>query len=236
MGLDQSKCLVVIPARKGSKGIPGKNGKILVDKPLISYTIEKALQFFPAQQICLSTDCENLAAIGKSHGLTIPFLRSEALSSDSASSRDVILDAIEQWKKHFFEPEYILLLQPTSPFRKNDDFTKIFDLFDDETDMVVSVVKSKANPYFTLFEEDKNGWLNPSKKATFTDRQSIPACFQYNGAFYLFHAHLLSHQPFSEFRYIKKYEMSALQSVDLDEPIDWEFAELLLKKGYIDLA
>jgi CMP-N,N'-diacetyllegionaminic acid synthase len=236
MGLDLSQCLVVIPARKGSKGIPGKNGKLLCNKPLVSYTIEKALHFFPAQQICLSTDCENLADIGKSHGLSIPFLRNEKLSSDTASSREVILDAVQQWKKHFAEPLYILLLQPTSPFRRNEDFIQIFDLFNEETDLVVSVVKSKANPYFTLFEEDENGWLNPSKKSEFTDRQSIPACYQYNGAFYLFRAALLADKPFSEFRHIKKHEMSALQSVDLDEPIDWEFAELLLKKGYIDLA
>ncbi len=234
MGIDWSKCLVVIPARKGSKGIPGKNGKILGKKPLLAYTIESALAFFPVKNICLTTDCENLIEIGKSYGLNVPFLRSNDLSSDTASSRDVILDAIEKWTNFYFKPAYILLLQPTSPFRRKVDFEAVLSLFSNEIDMVVSVIKSKANPYFTLFEEDENGFLNPSKIGHFTSRQAVPTCYQYNGAFYLFHTELLVKKAFSEFEKIKKYEMPTLYSVDLDEPIDWEFAELLLEKKYIE--
>jgi len=119
--------LVIIPARAGSKGIPGKNWRNLGGKPLIQYSMEQALEVAQSHQICISTDSPEIQSIAQSLGLPIPFTRPEALSSDTAGSREVLLHALDYYEQEGQIFENILLLQATSPFRRSTDLIGIVE-------------------------------------------------------------------------------------------------------------
>ena len=146
------RILYLIPSRKGSKSLPGKNTKLLGDKPLILYSIDFALNNMSSDdELCITTNDFEVFEIAKSKGVRIPFIRPEELASDNASTYDVIVHAINYYtglNKNF---DAILLLQPTSPFRSKGDFEQLINSYDENTDMVVSVKIAKENPYFTLF-------------------------------------------------------------------------------------
>ncbi len=219
--------LVVIPARGGSKGIPRKNLKLLGDKPLIAYTIEVARELFEDAQICVSTDDEEIAAFARTYGNIVPFIRPAHLSTDEASSQDVILHAMDFYR----EKEYkaVILLQPTSPFRKKAHVEACLELFDSVTDMVTTVSESHANPYFNLMEESSEGFLIRSKPSDYTRRQDCPPVYSLNGAVYVISTQSLRAKPIARFDKVRKVVMSSLESVDLDTPLDWKIATLVLE-------
>ena len=97
--------------------------------------------------------------------------------------------------------------------------------------MVVSVKKSHTNPYFNLFEEDKNGFLNKSKHSNFTRRQDCPNTFEYNGAIYIINVKSLKKFKSLNFKKIKKYVMSDYNSIDIDNEIDFKLCEILLNEN-----
>jgi len=231
--INTNKYLVVIPARGGSKGIPRKNIKLLNGKPLIHYTIEAAQALFEEQRICVSSEDEEINSIAKQRGLNYDYVRPTSLASDTSSSREVILDVIEYYKKQEITFDSIILLQPTSPFRTSKHILEALNTYETSTacEMVVSVKETKCNPYFNLFEENELGFLGLSKKGNFTSRQSAPKTYEYNGAIYIFSVETIQSKQFSEFTSIKKYEMSALDSIDLDEPLDWKLAELIINES-----
>jgi len=225
------KYLVIIPARGGSKGIPRKNIKLLNGKPLIHYTIEAAQSIFDSTRICVSTEDFEINSIAKQTGLTYTYIRPEKLATDTSSSHEVILDVIEYYQNQGLKFETIILLQPTSPFRTSKHILETIKLYEStECEMVVSVKETKCNPYFNLFEENELGDLELSKKGNFTSRQSAPKTYEYNGAIYIFSKDTIQSKQFSEFERIKKYEMSTIDSVDLDEPLDWKLAELIFNE------
>jgi CMP-N,N'-diacetyllegionaminic acid synthase len=218
--------LVVIPARGGSKGIPRKNLKVLGDKPLIAYTIEVAKELFQDHQICVSTDDEEIALFAKSVGDIVPFMRPAHLSTDEASSQDVLLHALDFHKDKSYKA--IILLQPTSPFRRKEHVQACMDLFDTSIDMVTTVHESKANPYFNLMEENQDGFLSKSKASNYTRRQDCPATYELNGAVYVINTDSLRQQAVSQFQKVKKVVMDGQDSIDLDVPLDWKIATLIL--------
>ncbi|HRZ75270.1 MAG TPA: acylneuraminate cytidylyltransferase family protein, partial [Flavobacterium sp.] len=175
------KPLVVIPARGGSKGIPGKNIKLLGGIPLIQYTLEAAKALFPKEIICVSTDDLEIKKCVEKLGFKVPFLRPSELATDSSGTYEVLLHAIEFYENNGYYPDTLILLQPTSPFRNSKHIEQAINLYTSEIDMVVSVKETKANPYYNLFEEDSGGFLKKSKEATFNRRQDCPAVWQYNG-------------------------------------------------------
>jgi CMP-N,N'-diacetyllegionaminic acid synthase len=224
------RILYIIPARKGSKGLPGKNTKILGDKPLIEYSIHFALENLKdGDELCISTNDIAVVEIAKSNGVSIPFIRPEELSDDSASSYDVIMHALNFYDglgKYF---DAILLLQPTSPFRKQLDFISLINEFDVDTDMVVSVKLVKDNPYFNLFEESSRGGLQKCKVSNFVRRQDCPLVYAFNGSMYLIKIDSIRHSKLSEFKKIKKILMPEERSVDIDTLADWTLANFYLK-------
>lgn len=220
--------LVVIPARGGSKGIPRKNLKLLGEKPLIAYAIEVARELFKDTQICVSTDDEEIADFAKTYGNIVPFMRPAHLSTDEASSQDVILHALDFYSEKTFKA--VVLLQPTSPFRKKEHVEACLDMFDSSIDMVTTVYESKSNPYFNLMEE-KNGFLVKSKESDFTRRQDCPSAYELNGAVYVINVTSIRNKLISRFERVKKVEMSPLESIDLDVPLDWKIAELIMSES-----
>lgn len=225
------KILYLIPARAGSKGLLGKNTKMLGDKPLISYSIDFALNNMKVDDaLCISTNDDQVIQIASSLGIQIPFRRPEELASDNANSYDVIMHAINFYEQKETYFDLVLLLQPTSPFRIKEDFENIIQSYQDDIEMVVSVKKSKENPYFNLFEEDKLGFLNKSKESNFQRRQDCPEIFAFNGSMYLINVNALKIQNINQFKKIKKMVMPDERSIDIDTFADWKLAEFYLNK------
>jgi len=223
------KPLVIIPVRGGSKGISNKNIKKLNGKPLIQYTLEAAMQVFDVENICISTDSFEIKELVERNGVQVPFMRPKELATDTASTYDVLLHALDFYESKGFYPDFVVLLQATSPFRTSIHIKEALELYDENIDMLVSVKETKSNPYYVLFEEDKTGWLTKSKPGNFIRRQDCPKVWEYNGAIYIINPSSLKEKSLSEFRKVKKYEMDEASSLDLDTTIDWLLAESLMK-------
>jgi CMP-N,N'-diacetyllegionaminic acid synthase len=227
------KPLVIIPARGGSKGLPKKNIKKLNGIPLINWTINTARELFDDKYICISTDsieikknCENL-------GLKVPFLRPEELSTDEATTYDVLLHALEFYESINYIPDTLILLQPTSPFRNSMHLKQAISLYTESIQMLVSVKETKSNPYYTLFEEDENGFLIKSKNGNYQRRQDLPKVFEYNGAIFIINIEELKKSKINEFKKIRKFEMDELSSQDIDSPFDFMICEEIIKRNLI---
>lgn len=221
--------LIIIPARGGSKGVPRKNIRLLNGKPLIYYTIEVARGISDDENICVSTDDNEIKEIVESIGLRVPFLRPAELASDTSGTYEVLLHVLEYHKNKLGRNyKKIILLQPTSPLRLTQHIIEANSLYHDNLDMVVSVCESKANPYFSLFEEDSNGYLIKSKEGNYLRRQDAPKVFEYNGSIYIINIKSLLKQNLHSFKKIVKYLMPWNFSIDIDEEIDLKLAEILL--------
>lgn len=228
----QPRTLYLITARGGSKGIPDKNLKPMAGRPLVARAIEQArLAGAPDEDICLSTDSREIAAIAEREGLEVPFLRPAHLATDSASSRDVILHALDFHRARGVDYERVVLLQPTSPLRRAEDISGALALWQPDAQMVVSVCEAKTNPYYTAFECDDDGYLRISKgDGLLTRRQDAPEVLEINGAVYVIDAEELRRQPMGRFTRRIPYRMPAERSLDLDTPADWTLAESLLSQ------
>ena len=226
--MDLTQFLVVIPARKGSKGIPGKNRKLLNGKPLIQYSIDFALENFDRTQIYLSTDDEVILQIAEQNGIMATELRPSHLATDQASMQEVLKYIITKQEAVGNNYQGLILLQPTSPFRRSLDLIAMLKLFDDSVEMVVSVKESKLNPYFNLFEENEEGFMQKTKNNTALNIQESPKVYAYNGSIYLLKINALKSTNISDFTKVRKFIMPIEFSVDIDDSIDWEFAEYLI--------
>lgn len=226
------KSLVIIPARGGSKGIPGKNIKLLSNVPLIKYTLDAARAVFDDEDICVSTDSIEIKDIVERDGLKVPFLRPKALATDSATTYDVLLHAVNYYKNKGRFYDSIILLQPTSPFRNHNHLRSAIRIFEKEEDMdmLVSVKLTNSNPYYVLFEENDKGFLEKSKKGDYSRRQDCPDVWEYNGAIYIINLDALMRGNFSTFKKIKKFVMDEISSLDIDTKVDWQIAEFIASK------
>lgn len=231
--MNLNNILYLIPARGGSKGIPRKNIKFLGDKPLIYYSIEVARELTDDAHICVSTDDEEIIRIVNAIKLQVPFVRPSELAQDHTPTSEVILHALDFYQQQGREYELIVLLQPTSPFRKSEHICAALNLFSFDIDMVVSVCETKSNPYYVLYEENAEGFLVKSKQGNFTRRQDCPKVYQLNGSIYIINVKSLRQKPLQQFEKIIKYEMEHKYSIDLDDELDWAFAEFLLQNKMV---
>lgn len=227
------KTLFLIPARGGSKGIPEKNIRLFAGKPLILHTLDLARQFAEDHDICISTDDQKIADTVAQAGYKIPFLRPASLASDTSGMHEVMLHALDFYAGRGQLFDRLVLLQPTSPFRLFSHLKEALSNSSVESDMVVSVKKTEANPYYVLFEENNEGFLLKSKEARFERRQDCPDVWQLNGAIYIIRTTSLRNSKIADFRKIKKFEMDALHSLDLDTELDWLIAETINQKYHI---
>ncbi len=224
--------LVVIPARGGSKGVPGKNIKELSGKPLIQYTIDAARDIFEDKDIIISTDSEKIKFSVERLGLNVPFLRPTELATDESGTQDVLLHALSFVESKGLYPETLILLQPTSPFRNAIHIKEALELYNNDLDMIVSVKETKSNPYYILREENSQGFLENSKKGKFIRRQDCPKVWELNGAIYIINVQSLKSQSLNQFTKVKKYVMDEESSIDIDNILDFMWCEFILQKKF----
>ncbi|MDP4159725.1 MAG: acylneuraminate cytidylyltransferase family protein [Bacillota bacterium] len=222
--------IAIIPARSGSKGLKDKNIKSLNGKPLIAYTIEAAKESCIFDEIVVSTDSQKYAKIAKEWGASAPFLRSEALSSDTASSWDVVKDTLIEYKKLSFEFDTVALLQPTSPLRKSEDIKLGYSLLNmKKANAIISVCEVDHSPLWcnTIPEDGSlKNFLN--KDLVGLPRQSLPTYYRINGALYITKVdYLMSTDDIYQsgcYALIMKKE----NSIDIDDALDFAMASMLL--------
>lgn len=230
------KPLVVIPARGGSKGIPHKNIKLLGGKPLICYAIDAARKFSSDENICVSTDDEAIIKVVEDYGLKVPFKRPDYLATDNAGTNGVLLHALDFYEQKGNHYDVVVLLQATSPFRRAEDVIEAVKLYDDNIDMVTSVMPAQCNPYYNGFEDNAEGLLTISKgDGTIERRQDAPKVWQQNGAVYVINSTQLKAKGLAGMTKIRKYVMDELHSVDLDNMLDWKIAEIMLEEKLVEI-
>jgi len=223
--------LYLIPARGGSKGIKGKNIKIFQNKPLIVHTIEAARGITTDENICVSSDNAEIILEAEKTGLSVPFIRPAELALDGSGSYEVIEHALTHYKRIKREFDAVMLLQPTSPFRKSKHMQEALNLFNESIDMVMSVKIVENDPYRLLFKESADGNLEKLFANEYIQRQDAPVLYEENGAIYLMNAKSIdAYTSFNEFKKKQKYVMDAIPSLDIDTEMDWKYAEYIAEK------
>jgi CMP-N,N'-diacetyllegionaminic acid synthase len=218
------RVLGLIPARGGSKGIPGKNMRLLGGRPLLAWTAEAALASRRLSRVVLSTDDEGISQAGRRCGLEVPFLRPAELARDDTPTLPVVRHALETLEDGF---DAVCLLQPTSPFRRAEDIDACIAMLEERgLDAVVSVlpVPAEHNPHWVYFE-DGAGLL---RLATGEDqpiprRQELPPAFHRDGSVYVTRRDVVMAGSLYG-RRLGGYVMPEA-GVNLDTPADWEQAE-----------
>lgn len=230
---NNKRFLAIIPARSGSKGLPDKNIKEMNNKPLIAYTIEACIRAQVFDEILVSTDSIQYADIARKYGASIPFIRPQYLSSDTAATYDVILHVIHQLETLGRTYDYFMLLQPTSPLRDEKDILQSIEiLFNNSANSVVSICEVE-HPVQLMVKLNDKGRLdfcfNDKKQMR---RQDSLQQFRINGAIYLCSInYFLKHKSFYGERSYP-YMMNKIASIDIDDMDQFEIAEALLKKSF----
>ncbi len=220
--------IAIIPARGGSKGLPGKNIKLLNGIPLIAHTINAALKSKAVTRVFVNTDDEEIAAIAKEYGAEVPFLRPIHLASDTARAIDVYAHFINKYHELYnIHLQSFIVLQPTSPLRSSIDIDAAITLFSTKNaDSVISFCQEhhpvKWHKYIT---EDYK--ITPIFEDTLNNRQLEKPSFYPNGAIYVFNTNILkANTYYTENTYA--YIMDRSKSIDIDFLEDFQYAEFLL--------
>ena len=229
--------LGLIPARGGSKGIPRKNLAPLGGKPLIAHTIEAARASGRLADYIVSTDDEEIARVARLYGAAVPFLRPPELADDTAKAQDVAAHALNTYDPvHRFT--HVLLLQPTTPFRTNEDIDNAIALAASRrADCVVSFTRAETHhPYYMYFVDQAQEEEEPPRVRQAFDypvgmrRQDFPPAAYRNGAIYLTRiAYFKKHRSFVS-KDVVPYFMTPERSVNVDTPEDIAYAEFLFSR------
>jgi N-acylneuraminate cytidylyltransferase/CMP-N,N'-diacetyllegionaminic acid synthase len=228
----EKKILALIPARGGSKGLPRKNIVPLLGKPLIAWTIEEALSSKYLDGVIVSTEDEEIARIARKYGAETPFKRPKQLARDSSKGIDVVLHAIDWFKKKGNRYDLLMLLQPTSPLRTVEDIDGSVEyFFTKQGNVVVSVCEAEHSPLWTNTLPDDMCMKNfINLKFGGLNRQELPKYYRLNGAIYLsFCDHLQREKSFFG-KGTSAYIMPKEKSVDIDGNFDFNLAEFILSR------
>lgn len=229
---DRHRVLALIPARENSKGIPGKNLKVLGDRPLLAHAIRSAQNTPGIGRIVVSTDSETIAAAAREWGAETPFIRPAALATDTAPMMDVVMHAATALAAEGWAADVIVLLQPTAPFRRSDDITAGLALLDEDPtiDSVVTVeaVPQHYSPHYVMKIEDGNLVSFLPDAAKLSRRQDAPLAYSRNGQFYITRVSslLASGSIYGE---VSRGFVTTHPAVNLDEPQDWTDAIELME-------
>lgn len=220
-----------ICARGGSQGVPRKNIRMLMGKPLIVHTIEQALASPIIDRVFFSTDDAEIAAVAKAAGAEVPFLRPAEMATSSAAKLPVIEHLVGEVEKMGVTVTRIVDLDPTSPLREQADIAAAYAMLDDDTDCVITGYPAEKNPYFNMVEPTGDGTVGLVKRLAndVTSRQAAPKVWSMNGSIYVWHRHTLKAGLWNGRTRI--YEMPHERSVDIDTEIDFRMVELLMAEA-----
>lgn len=223
------KNLAIITARSGSKGIRDKNIKLLSGKPLMAYTIEAAYESSVFDEVFVSTDSEKYAEIARKYGASVPFLRSEQMSSDTASSWEVVRETLIRYKEIGKQFDTITLLQPTSPLRGAEDIIAAYELFQNKNaDSVISVCEMEHSPLLCN-QLGEGGSMNGFVLRDYylKPRQELSKYYRLNGAIYIIRTKcdIDIFDLYNEKSYA--YIMPQERSIDIDTQLDFEVAQCI---------
>ena len=225
------KILAIIPARGGSQGIKDKNIRLLSGKPLIAHTILCAKQSKHVSRVIVSTDSPKIATISKKFGAEVPWLRPADLATATSKVVDAVLHVLEKLKKdENYIPDYIVLLQTTSPLRTPADIDQALDLcFEKKADAVVSVCQTEQ----LLYTKTKDHQLKLVSSKEFlksTNRQQLPQTFKLDGSMvYGIKTKVFLQKKTFLPKNVVGYVVPRWRAVDLDEPQDFVVGELIQK-------
>ncbi|WP_018667800.1 cytidylyltransferase domain-containing protein [Bacteroides gallinarum] len=234
--------LVTICARGGSKGIPGKNIKLINGIPLIGYTIKVAHKFkehFKNVEIALSTDSDEIMQVSQSCGLYSDYKRPDYLANDTVGKIDAIKDIVlHSEKKNNCTYDYVLDLDVTSPLRTLQDLTDAFELIrkDEHAINLFSVSEAGRSPYFNMVEQKPNGYyaqVVKPKNNVFT-RQSAPKCYDLNASFYFYRRRFFDEGYRGAITDKSLIYVMPHTCFDMDHPIDFEIMTYLLSNRKLD--
>jgi CMP-N,N'-diacetyllegionaminic acid synthase len=223
--------LCVIPARGGSKGLPGKNIRQLAGKPLIAYSIEQAKASRYIDRVIVSTEDEQIAEVAGKFSAEVPFKRPRELAEDDSSMIDVLLHSVK-WMEDEAQYKFniLVLLHVTTPLRNTEDIDKCIEmLVDEKADNVFSVSEAYRNPYFNMVEVTAGNEVRLVKEGHFTTRQSAPKVFDMNASIYVWWKDRFKTEKGLFLRNTRIYPMPRERSVDIDEPLDFRIAEMLIR-------
>jgi CMP-N,N'-diacetyllegionaminic acid synthase len=228
---NENKILAIVPARGGSKGVPRKNIRLLCGKPLIYYSIKAGLESKYVDRVVVSTEDSEIAEVAKKYNAEV-IKRPLDLAKDDSRAFFTYKHILNFLKNHDeYYPDIIVILQPTSPLRIVEDVDIAVDLFmNNDCDSVIGVVED--NEVYWSFRV-KGTFLNPvfGKEFLSMNRQDLPKLYRPNGAvFVTTPKNLLKNKGFHGGRVIP-YVMPAERSVDIDTPIDFKLAHILLEKS-----
>lgn len=226
------KNLALIPARSGSKGLVNKNIKLLNNKPLLAYSIQAAIAANIFEEIYVSTDLQEYADIAVQYGAHVPFIRSAETATDSASSWDVVKEALLRYEKIGMTFDMVTLLQPTTPLRTSEDILNAYKIYQNENaNSVVSVCEVDHSPLWCNTLPENHSlceFIRP--EAVNIQRQGLQKYYRINGAVYMVNInYLLTCKNIYESK-STAYIMNKERSIDIDDAFDFMVAEALLQK------
>lgn len=234
------KSLGLILARGGSKSIPKKNIKLLGGKPLLAHTIEKAKRSRYLDRIILSTDDPEIAEVGRHYGAEIPFMRPKELAEDATKDYPVFVHALEWLKeREGWVPDFVVHLRPTHPFRKAEHIDLGIEMLAarPDADAVWTVGLPPVTPY-KMFQVGDDGLLKPAltipgeKEAFNWPRQKLPKVWNHYGQVDVArYATIMEKKSMCGERILPIFLEGEV--IDIDSPLDWEFAEFLIQKGQL---
>lgn len=238
--MTQPHIVAVIPARSGSKGVPGKNIRWLHGKPLLAYTIEAATRAPCLNRVLLTTDSEEIADVGRRYGAEVPFLRPADLARDDTHTPPVIEHAVSYLETiQRYGVDIVVTLQPTSPFRGPDHIAAAVErlVASPHLDSVISVREVTCPPFWMLRGEGDRlvPFVSDGVDYSLLERQQLPTLYQPNGAIYVTRRTLLRDHGvlFSAFRGGQTgfVVMDWRSSIDIDTELDFVAAEAMAQSG-----
>ncbi len=220
--------VATICARGGSQGVPRKNIRPLLGKPLIVYSIEQAFSCSAIDHVFVSTDDHEIAEIAREAGAEVPFLRPVELSTGDAAKLPVITHLIESIEASGVIVDKIVDLDPTSPLRDISDIDACINSLEADVDVVITGYESDKNPYFNMVEvkADENIGLVKLSPGGVTSRQKAPVVYSMNASIYVWHRRSLEKGLWGG--NTKFYQMPRKRSIDIDSLIDFQLVEILM--------
>lgn len=222
----------LVPARGGSKGVPRKNARPIEGRPLLAWTADAALAAARLERVVLSTDDDEIAAIGRDAGLDVPFRRPAELATDTTPMIDVVLHAMSWLEDHGAAFDAICLLQPTNPLRTADDIDQAVTLMEDtgaDTVLATLAIPADHHPDWA-FVTDEGGDLHLATGGTepISRRQDLRPAYHREGSLYLARWSVVRDRRSLYGTRIRAFAIDPARSVNIDTPQDWDRAERLL--------